>query len=59
VLRENGLPEIATAGQGGRVMLERKRLDDFYRELQTPSRIQANTQILKLKPPADVIRGAA
>ena len=25
-------------------MLERKRLDDFYRELQSPSRIEANTR---------------
>jgi hypothetical protein len=44
VLRENGLPEIAPLAKTERVMLERKRLDDFYRELQTPSRIQANTQ---------------
>ena len=43
VLAENGLPEIAPLAKGERVMLERKRLDTFYSELQTPSRIQANT----------------
>ena len=43
VLAENDLPEIAPLAEGERVMLERKRLDTFYRELQTPSRIQANT----------------
>ena len=43
VLAENGLPEIAPLAKGERVMLERKRLDTFYRELQTPSRIEANT----------------
>jgi transposase len=43
VLAENGLPEIAPLAKGERVMLERKRLDAFYSELQTPSRIEANT----------------
>jgi transposase len=43
VLAENGLPRIAPLSKGERVMLDRKRLDTFYSELQTPSRIQANT----------------
>jgi hypothetical protein len=43
VLAENGLPGLAALSKGETVMLERKRLDTFYRELQTPSRIQANT----------------
>jgi len=43
VLAENGLPGVAPLSKGERVMLDRKRLDTFYRELQTPSRIQANT----------------
>lgn len=43
VLAENGLPGVAPLSKGERVMLERKRLDSFYNELQTPSRIQANT----------------
>jgi hypothetical protein len=43
VLAENGLPEIAPLAKGERVMLDRKRLDTFYRELQTASRIEANT----------------
>ena len=43
VLAQNGLPEIAPLRKGERVMLERARLDGFYRELQTPTRIQANT----------------
>lgn len=44
VLAQNGLPEIAPLRKGERVMLERSRLDGFYRELQTPTRIQANTR---------------
>lgn len=44
VLAQNGLPEVAPLAKGERVMLERARLDGFYRELQTPTRIQANTQ---------------
>jgi transposase len=44
VLVENGLPEIAPLARGEKIMLERKRLDGFYQELQTPSRIQANTR---------------
>jgi transposase len=43
VLAQNGLPGVAPLSKGERAMLDRKRLDDFYRELQTPSRIQANT----------------
>lgn len=43
VLEENGLPEVAPLSTGERVMLDRKRLDTFYRELQTASRIEANT----------------
>jgi hypothetical protein len=39
----NGLPGVAPLSKGERVMLDRKRLDTFYRELQTPSRIEANT----------------
>jgi hypothetical protein len=43
VLADNGLPEVAPLSKGEGVMLDRKRLDTFYRELQTPSRIEANT----------------
>ncbi len=43
VLMENGLPQSAPLASGERVMLERKKLNDFYRELQTPSRIEVNT----------------
>jgi len=43
VLAENGLPRVAPLAKGERVMLDRKRLDTFYRELQTPTRIEANT----------------
>jgi hypothetical protein len=43
VLAENGLREIAALAKGEKVMLERKKLETFYRELHTPSRIQANT----------------
>ena len=41
VLAENGLPGVAPLSKGERVMLDRKRLDTFYRELQTASRIEA------------------
>jgi hypothetical protein len=34
---------IAPLSKGERVMLDRERLGTFYRELQTPSRIEANT----------------
>ncbi|HUI74153.1 MAG TPA: IS110 family transposase [Terriglobales bacterium] len=44
VLTKNDLPEIAPLARGEKIMLERKRLEGFYRELQTPSRIQANTR---------------
>lgn len=43
VLAQNGLPAITSLARGEKVMLERKKLDGFYRELQTPSRIEANT----------------
>lgn len=43
VLAQNGLPELAPLRKGERVMLERSRLEGFYHELQTPTRIQANT----------------
>src|SRR5262249_27316029 len=49
VLAQNGLPEIAPLPKGERVMLERKKLSGFYRDLQTPSRIEANTQNRKPK----------
>ncbi len=44
VLVDNGLPEIAPLRRGETVMLERKKLDTFYRELQTPARVEANTR---------------
>jgi transposase len=43
VLEQNGLPEIAPLARGEKIMLERKRLESFYCELQTPSRTEANT----------------
>jgi len=43
VLAENGLPRVAPLSKGERGMLDRQKLDTFYRELQTPSRIEANT----------------
>lgn len=43
VLAQNDLPATAPLARGEKIMLERKRLEDFYRELQTPSRIEANT----------------
>jgi transposase len=43
VLTENGLPAVAPLSKGERVMLDRKRLDIFYRELQVPSRTGVNT----------------
>jgi hypothetical protein len=47
VLAENGLPQIAPLAKGERVMLERNRLDTFYRELQKPSRIEVNERTAK------------
>src|ERR1700752_4513514 len=35
VLAQNGLPEIVPLRRGERIMLERKRLESFYEELQT------------------------
>jgi len=43
VLAENGLPRVAPLSKGETGMLDRQKLDTFYRELQTPSRIEANT----------------
>jgi len=43
VLAENGLPGVVPRRKCERVMLDSKRLETFYRELQTPSRIEANT----------------
>jgi transposase len=53
VLVENGLPKIAPLAKGERVMLERKRLDTFYRELQTTSRVQANTLTPQVEEPEE------
>lgn len=44
VLAQNDLPEIAPLARGEKIMLERKRLEGFYCELQTASRIEANTR---------------
>ncbi len=44
VLADNGLPEIAPLRRGETVMLERKRLDTFYRDLRVASRVEANTR---------------
>ena len=49
VLVENGLREIAPLAKGERIMLERKRLDSFYQELQEPTRIEANTRTPQVK----------
>lgn len=49
VLAQNGLLEIASLPRGERIMLERKKLEGFYRELQTPSRIEANTPTPQVK----------
>jgi transposase len=44
VLTQNGLPQTTPLPRGERRMLERKRLESFYEQLQTPSRIEANTR---------------
>lgn len=44
VLESNGLQQISSLARGEKIMLERKRLERFYRELQTASRIEANTR---------------
>lgn len=49
VLAQNDLPEITPLARGERIMLQRKKLEGFYCELQTPSRTKANprqTQVL-------------
>jgi transposase len=56
VLQENGLRQIAPLAKGERVMLERKRLDDFYRELQTPSRIEANLPTPQIEESTEVAK---
>lgn len=43
VLERNELPQAGPLARGERIMLERKRLDGFYSELQIPSRTRANT----------------
>jgi hypothetical protein len=43
VLAQNDLPQIPPLVRGEKIMLEKKKLEGFYRELQTPSRIEANT----------------
>jgi len=49
VLAQNGLPQTTPLRKGERTMLERNRLKGFYRELQTPSRIEANTRTAQIK----------
>jgi len=39
LLEQNGLPAVAPLARGERNMLARKKLDRFYLELQTPSRV--------------------
>ena len=49
MLAKKGQPGVAPLSKGEKVMLDRKRLETFYRELQTPSRIQANTPTPQVK----------
>jgi transposase len=42
VFAENGLPQPAALPRGEKIMLERRRLDTFCHELQTPSRVRPN-----------------
>ena len=56
VLVENGLRQIAPLAKGERIMLERKRLDGFYRELQEPSRIEANTRTAQVQESEQDVR---
>jgi len=49
VLAKNELPQISPLARGEKIMLERKRLEGFYRELQTPSRIEANTRTAQVQ----------
>jgi len=49
VLAQNGLPQTTPLRKGERTMLERNRLKGFYRELQTPSRIEAKHELPKSK----------
>lgn len=43
VLEQNGLPAVATLPLGERKMLAKKKLESFYAELQTPSRVLKRT----------------
>ena len=43
VLETNGLAAVTPISKGERAMLNRKRPDSFYQEIQTPSPIQAHT----------------
>ncbi|HEX2715233.1 MAG TPA: IS110 family transposase [Candidatus Acidoferrales bacterium] len=43
VLADNGLPQIAPLAKGERRMLEGKKLDTFYQELQLPRRVEVGT----------------
>lgn len=56
VLVDNGLPEIAPLPRGETVMLESKKLDGFYRELQVPSRVEANTRQLQSEEKEETTR---
>jgi transposase len=49
VLADNGLPEIAPLAKGERRMLEEKRMDSFYRELQVAIRVPAGSTDLQRK----------
>jgi hypothetical protein len=49
VLADNGLPEIAPLAKGERRMLEGKRLDSFYRELQMATRVPPGSRDLERK----------
>jgi transposase len=44
VLEQNGLPAVASLNRGERGMLAKKKLDGFYNELQTPTRILKGTR---------------
>ena len=44
VLEQNGLPAVASLNNGERGMLAKKKLDGFYNELQTPTRVLKGTR---------------
>jgi hypothetical protein len=56
VLAANGLPQIPALARGEKIMLERKKLDDFYHQLQTPSRIETNTRKAQTEEGEEVAR---